>query len=222
MTDLLPIGNLIGMSRDEIVKIIEEEKLVFVTRLKEASNVQRVISSLIEGGTKVMEITSNTPNYLEEISKARKANPEVLIGAGTVINSKVAQEAINYGAQFLVTPNTNIEVIRVAHQSNIPVLMGALTPTEVCEAWEAGADFVKLFPADIMGIPYFKSLKAPLNNIKLLTVGGIELDTVSQWLDAGAHGIGIASVLKDNVSSEADFNEIKDNAMKFISKIAQY
>ncbi|MGC6432291.1 MAG: bifunctional 4-hydroxy-2-oxoglutarate aldolase/2-dehydro-3-deoxy-phosphogluconate aldolase [Jejuia sp.] len=221
MTDLLPIGNFI-MSKEEIVKIIEKEKLVFITRLKEASNVKRVISSLIDGGAKVLEITSNTPNYLEEISKARKSFPKVLIGAGTVINSKIAKKAINYGAQFLVTPNINIEVIQVAHQNDIPVLMGALTPTEVCEAWEAGADFVKLFPADIMGIPYFKSLKAPLNNIKLLAVGGIEIDTVVQWLEAGAHGIGIASVLKDNVSTEADFNEIKDNAIKFISEIAQY
>lgn len=210
------------MNRALLVKIIEEEQLVFVTRLSDSTKIQPVIASLIAGGAKVMEITSNTPNYLQEIENARKNYPDVLIGAGTVTNKKIALDAINAGAQFLVTPNSNLELISIAHKYEIPILMGALTPTEVCAAWEAGADFVKLFPADIMGIPYFKSMKAPLNEVKLLAVGGIALDQVDEWLAAGAHGIGIASVLKEPIESSKDLEDIKNNASSFMSKLAEY
>lgn len=207
------------MGRKNAVKIIEQEKLVFVTRLTDSTKTQSVIGSLVDAGAKVMEITSNTPNFEEEISKVRSAYPNILIGAGTVINREIAQKAINAGAQFLVTPNTCVELVDIAHQNDIPILMGALTPSEVCEAWEAGADFVKLFPADIMGIPYFKSIKAPLNNVKLLAVGGIELKDVSNWFEAGAHGIGIASVIKEPIEDIHDLEDIKLNALKFISTI---
>ncbi|MEW4923684.1 bifunctional 4-hydroxy-2-oxoglutarate aldolase/2-dehydro-3-deoxy-phosphogluconate aldolase [Algibacter sp. 2305UL17-15] len=205
------------MTRKEIVAIIEQEKVVFVTRLKDATKVQLVIASLIKGGAKVMEITSNTPNYSEEISKARASYPHVIIGAGTVINSKIAIEAIKAGAQFLVSPNCSIELVTIAHQHGIPILMGALTPTEICEAWNAGADFVKLFPADIMGIPYFKSISGPLDNVKILAVGGIELHRVKDWMDAGAYGIGIVSVLKEPIENEEDYIAIEKNANNFIN-----
>ncbi|GAA4236685.1 bifunctional 4-hydroxy-2-oxoglutarate aldolase/2-dehydro-3-deoxy-phosphogluconate aldolase [Postechiella marina] len=207
------------MNKTEIVKIIDNEKLVFVTRLKTHKQIPRVIESLSNAGVKVLEITSNTPNYANEIKKARALYPNILIGAGTVINEKIALEAINKGAQFLVTPNTNPALISIAHQNNIPILMGALTPTEVCIAAEAGADFVKLFPADIMGIPYFKSIKAPLDKIKLLAVGGIELNTVKKWFESGAYGIGIASVIKDDLKTDEDFLEIENNARNFINEI---
>lgn len=206
------------MDRAELVKIIETEKLVFVTRLKDHTKTQAVMASLISVGANVVEITTNTPNYTNEISEARKSFPKILIGAGTVTNEKLARESIEAGAQFLVTPNTNLELVKVAHEYNVPILMGALTPSEVSAAHEAGADFVKLFPADIMGVSYFKSITAPLNNVKLLAVGGIELNTVDDWMAAGAHGIGIASVLKEPV----DLEDIKKNASNFISKLAEY
>ncbi|WP_298537371.1 bifunctional 4-hydroxy-2-oxoglutarate aldolase/2-dehydro-3-deoxy-phosphogluconate aldolase [uncultured Algibacter sp.] len=210
------------MNREELVKVIGEEKLVFVTRLKDASKAQTVIQSLVSGGAKVMEITSNTPNYAHEISKARKSYPDVLIGAGTVVNKAIAAEAINAGAQFLVTPNCNVELIDLAHKNEIPILMGALTPTEICEAWEAGADFVKLFPADIMGITYFTSIKAPLDHIKLMAVGGIKLNEVKDWMTSGADGIGIASVVSEPISIKADYQMIEDNASQFVTEIAKY
>ena len=207
------------MNREAIVEIIEREKLVFVTRLIDSTQALPVIGRLVSAGAMVMEITSNTQNYANEISKARKKYPNVLIGAGTVTNQKIAVEAINAGAQFLVTPNTKKELVELAHKHNIPILMGALTPTEVCEAAEAGADFVKLFPADIMGIPYFKSIKAPLNNVKLLAVGGIELHQVKSWFGAGVHGIGIGSVLAEPITGESDLDKIEQNAIKFINHI---
>lgn len=207
------------MNREDIVEIIDKEKLVFVTRLKDQEQIPRVIKSLSNAGVKVLEITSNTPNYAEEITKARRLYPNILIGAGTVINKKIAKEAIEAGAQFLVTPNTNPSLVNLAHQSNIPILMGAVTPTEVCIASEAGADFVKLFPADIMGIPYFKSIKRPLDKVKLLAVGGIELNMVNDWFEAGVNGI--ASVLQDDLEGDEDFLKIEQNASNFINLIKQ-
>ncbi|TNJ45631.1 bifunctional 4-hydroxy-2-oxoglutarate aldolase/2-dehydro-3-deoxy-phosphogluconate aldolase [Tamlana fucoidanivorans] len=209
------------MNRTRLVEIIQKEKLIFVTRLKDHTKAQLVISSLVAGGAKVMEITSNTPNFAEEISKARKAFPNVLIGAGTVINKQVAKAAIKAGAQFLVTPNTSKKLISLAHKNGIPILMGALTPSEVCNAWEAGADFVKLFPADIMGIPYLKSIKAPLNKVNLFAVGSINLDDVKEWFDSGAQGIGIASILREPIETDEDLDYIKQNAANFILKVKE-
>ncbi|WP_299552435.1 bifunctional 4-hydroxy-2-oxoglutarate aldolase/2-dehydro-3-deoxy-phosphogluconate aldolase [Seonamhaeicola sp.] len=210
------------MKREDITRIIEQEKLVVVIRLKYQNEVAGVIKNLVEAGIKILEVTSNTPGFAEEITKARQLYPHALIGAGTVINSKIAEIASKAGAQFLVTPNTNGEVVDVAHKHAIPVLMGAMTPTEVCNAAEAGADFVKLFPADIMGIDYFKSIKAPLDHVKLLAVGGIDLDTVGDWLSAGAAGIGIGGALTKSVTSEEALEAVKNRAAQFIAEVKKY
>lgn len=210
------------MTRNEIVNGIENEKLVVVIRLQYQNEVAGVIKNLVEAGIKVLEVTSNTPGFSEEISKARQQYPNILIGAGTVINTEIAEKAVAGGAQFLVTPNTNIAVIKIAHKNNIPVLMGALTPTEVCNAHEAGADFVKLFPADIMGVDYFKSIKAPLNHIKLLAVGGINLENVKAWMEAGAAGIGIGGALTKTVTNTSQLNAVKTRAAQFISEIEKF
>ncbi len=210
------------MNKEEIVKTIEKEKLVVVIRLQFQNEVAGVIKNLVEAGIKVLEVTSNTPGFAQEISKARKLYPNILIGAGTVINKEVARIASNAGAQFLVTPNTNKTVVEVAHENDIPVLMGALTPTEVCNAHEYGADFVKLFPADIMGVPYFKSIKAPLDHIKLLAVGGIDLDSVDDWFNAGAAGIGIGGALTKSVKTKVELEEVKNRAKQFIKKVKMH
>ncbi|WP_139955930.1 bifunctional 4-hydroxy-2-oxoglutarate aldolase/2-dehydro-3-deoxy-phosphogluconate aldolase [Flavicella sediminum] len=207
------------MNRKEISELIQHEKIVFITRLKDSSKIQAVIGRLASAGVRILEVTSNTPKYTEAIIEARKSYPDILIGAGTVTNEKIANEAIKAGAQFLVTPNCNLTLIDIAHKNNIPILMGALTPTEVCEAFEAGADFVKLFPADIMGIAYFKSIKAPLDRVKILAVGNIKQNDVGLWMNAGATGIGIASILKEPIKDEQDLIDIEQNAINFIKHI---
>lgn len=210
------------MKREEIAQIIEQEKLVVVIRLQSQNEVADVIKNLVEAGIKVLEVTSNTPGFASEIAKARTLYPDVLIGAGTVINPSVANIAIEAGALFLVTPNTNKEVIKVAHSHDIPVLMGALTPTEICEAHEAGADFVKLFPADIMGVPYFKSIKAPLDHVRLMAVGAIEPDSVGDWMKSNAAGIGISATLSKTSKSTKELDAIKVRASQFIKEIKKY
>lgn len=209
------------MKRQEIVKIIKQEKIVAIVRMKEQLEVPTFLKSLISGGLKVLEITSNTPGFCEEITNARNlySDTNVLIGAGTVTNTAIAKEAIEAGAQFLVTPNTNIDVIRIAHKNDIPVLMGAVTPSEVCVAVDNGADIVKLFPAGNLGIDYFKSVKAPLDKVDFFVVGGINLFNIEDWMEAGAAGVGLGSVLTKPANGDSGLGSIENTANKFIQLI---
>lgn len=209
------------MKRAEIVKILKTEKIVAIVRMKEQLEVPAFINSLIKGGIKALEITSNTPGFSEEIANARNRYTQfdVLIGAGTVTNVHIAKEAIEAGAQFLVTPNTNIEVIKVAHAHDIPVLMGAVTPTEVCVAIENGADIIKLFPAGSLGINYFKAIKAPLDKVDFFVVGGINLSNIKDWMEAGAAGVGLGSVLTQTTEEEGVLEPIESIVKKFIQLI---
>src|SRR5665811_189249 len=161
------------MDRKEIIGILQQEKLVAIVRLKESALAEKVIKSLVEGGVRALEITSNTPQYLEEIAKARRTFPKVLIGAGTITNSSMANDAIMAGAQFIVTPNTDQDIVKIAHRYSVPVLMGALSPTEIGRAANYGADIIKLFPAGSMGTGYFKSIKGPYDDLVFFPVGGI-------------------------------------------------
>lgn len=211
------------MKRQEIVKIIKQEKIVAIVRMKEQLEVSTFLKSLINGGLKVLEITSNTPGFCEEITNARNlySDNDALIGAGTVTNAAIAKEAIKAGAQFLVTPNTNIDVIRIAHKNDIPVLMGAATPSEICMAVENGADIIKLFPAGNLGINYFKSIKAPLNKVDFFVVGGINLFNIEDWMKAGAAGVGLGSVLTKSDSGDSGLGSIESTANKFIQLISK-
>lgn len=209
------------MNRQDIVKRIKKEKIITIVRLKEQFEVPIFIEKLINANITVLEITSNTPGYSNEISNARKkyANSNILIGAGTVTNIRIAQEAIKAGAQFLVTPNTNPDVVAIAHKNEIPVLMGALTPSEICTAIENGADIIKLFPAESLGINYFKAIKGPLSNIDFFVVGGINLSNIGDWMSAGASGVGLGSVLTNALKTGSE-ETIKNLVKSFYQKIS--
>jgi 2-dehydro-3-deoxyphosphogluconate aldolase/(4S)-4-hydroxy-2-oxoglutarate aldolase len=211
------------MKREDLLVIIKKEKAIAIVRTEEQLKVPQLIASLVSGGIKVIEITSNTPGYLEEITNAKKrySDSDIIIGAGTVINAKIAKEAIKAGAQFLVTPNTNTEVITLAHDNDIPVIMGAITPTEICRAVEYGADIIKLFPSGNLGIDYFKSIKAPLDTITFFVVGGINLSNIEEWIAAGISGVGLGSALT-NVVKETHGLEPRENTVhKFVKIIKE-
>ncbi|EAR02025.1 bifunctional 4-hydroxy-2-oxoglutarate aldolase/2-dehydro-3-deoxy-phosphogluconate aldolase [Maribacter sp. HTCC2170] len=210
------------MKRKEVTNIIEKEKIVAIIRLKKQSEVDTVIKGLILGGIKVLEITSNTPGFNKEIKKARDSYPNILIGAGTVVNTSIAKIAIEAGAQFLVTPNTNIDVLTLAHENDVPVLMGAFTPSEICLAIEYGADIIKLFPAGNLGIDYFKAIQGPLNDAKFFIVGGINLENIQEWFKAGVSGVGIGSVLTNSPNEEICEETIKNKAQEFINLIKNF
>jgi len=207
------------MDRKEIIGILQQEKLVAIVRLKEPELAEKVIKSLVEGGVRALEITSNTPQYLEEIAKARRTFPKVLIGAGTITNSSMANDAIMAGAQFIVTPNTDQDIVKIAHRYSVPILMGALSPTEIGRAANYGADIIKLFPAGSMGIGYFKSIKGPYDDLVFFPVGGIGLDNIQDWLEAGAAGVGVGSVLVKALDGKESALDVKRTATKFIELI---
>lgn len=183
------------MKRQQINTVIEREKLVAIVRLKSKTIVNPAIKSLVEGGIRILEITSNTPGYFQKIQESRKLYPDILIGAGTVTNLNIAQEAIDAGAQFLVTPNTDTRIIELAHANDIPILMGAMTPSEINLAFEHGADFIKLFPAGDLGTHYFKSITGPFDKVKFFAVGGINPENVMDWLELGIAGVGMGGHL---------------------------
>lgn len=191
-------------TKASILKRILDEKVVAIVRLPEQSLIPDCIECLVKGGIKCLEITSNTPGYLEEITNTITKFPGVLVGAGTITNQHKALEAINAGAKFLVTPNVDLEVIKRAHEAQIPVLMGALTPTEINLAAESGADIIKLFPAGELGMNYYKSIKGPFDSLPIFVVGGVNKDNALDWLKAGVAGIGVGNQLCRSVRDEAD------------------
>ena len=210
------------MKRQQINTVIEREKLVAIVRLKSKTIINPAIKSLVEGGIKILEITSNTPGYLQKIQEFRELYPDILIGAGTVTNLKIAQEAIDAGAQFLVTPNTDPRIIEVAHANNISVLMGAMTPSEINLASENGADFIKLFPAGDLGTNYFKSIRAPFDKVKFFAVGGINPENVKNWLEAGIVGVGMGGHLVKVSEDGVDEKLTKSIVQETIKLIKTY
>lgn len=207
------------MKKEEIIEQLLQEKIIAIVRLAEQDQVMDVVRGLVAGGIRALEITSNTPGFCDAITSCRTLYPEVLIGAGTVINRQITVEVLEAGAQFIVTPNCDTEVIKVAHQYHVPVVMGALTPTEVCLAMEHGADIVKLFPAGAMGINYFKAVRGPLNNVPFFVVGGITVENVRDWIEAGALGVGVGNVLTHSGLEVNDFEKIRKTTQAFINEL---
>ncbi|WP_426431507.1 bifunctional 4-hydroxy-2-oxoglutarate aldolase/2-dehydro-3-deoxy-phosphogluconate aldolase [Winogradskyella sp. HB-48] len=213
------------MKRQEIVAFIKSERLIAIVRTKEQEKVPEIIEALVQGGIRVIEITSNTPGFLNEISKAREryATSKILIGAGTVTNKVIAEQTIKSGAQFLVTPNVNQKVLAIANQYDIPVAMGALTPTEICTAVDFGADIVKLFPAGNLGVKYFKSVKSPLDDVCIFAVGGIDFSNIEEWIAAGVSGFGLGSALtKAKYGEEVECVKINTERFVKIKKEAKW
>lgn len=203
-------------TKQDILDRIIAAKLIAILRLRHQSVVQRTIDAVVAGGIRVLEITTNTPGFAEEIENARRRHPGVLIGAGTVLNVALAKQALAGGAQFMVTPNTNKKVAKLCKDEGVPILMGAMTPTEVADAVAFGAYIIKLFPAGDLGISYLKSLKGPFDSIPFFAVGGIGLATMEDWFEAGITGVGLgSSLVKNNVKTDADFEMITENAKKF-------
>ncbi|WP_136468313.1 bifunctional 4-hydroxy-2-oxoglutarate aldolase/2-dehydro-3-deoxy-phosphogluconate aldolase [Flagellimonas onchidii] len=204
------------MKKEEILHRLLEEKIISIVRLKNGEMVSKVIENLVQGGIRVLEITSNTPNFDAQITVSRKKYPDIVIGAGTIYTVEFAQRAISAGAQFLVTPNTNKAVVEEAIKEGIPVIMGAFTPTEVANAVSYGADIIKLFPAGQLGISYYKSLKGPFSNTSFFAVGGIGEANIKKWLEAGIDGIGIGSTLvKQEMNTPEDLENIILKANRF-------
>jgi 2-dehydro-3-deoxyphosphogluconate aldolase/(4S)-4-hydroxy-2-oxoglutarate aldolase len=178
------------------------------------------VEGLVNGGTHLLEITTNTPGFALEIEKARARYSGVLIGAGTVTNVALAEQSLGAGAQFLVSPNVNKELGAYAVAKNVPLLMGAMTPTEVNDALLFGADIIKLFPAVPLGIPYFKALKGPFGTCPFYAVGGVDGNNMLDWFKAGATGVGLGgSLIGSGPYSPKDVEQLADRAKTLLQQL---
>ncbi len=196
------------MTRETILHQLLETKIVAIIRLRRPGNVIRVAEALLDGGVNAIEITMGTPHVFQELEKLAGL-PGILPGVGSVIDAASARQAISVGAEFVVTPVSKLEVISEAHAHGKPVLSGALTPTEMVQAHEWGADVVKLFPAASFGLSYFKAVKAPLPQIPIMPTGGVTVENASEWIRNGAVCLGIGgSIVNDKRVEEEDFETI--------------
>lgn len=203
-----------------ILDRIEEEKLVAIVRSSSSDNIIDTVKSLREGGIRCVEITMNTPDAINIIKKLKALYPDLIIGAGTVLDSESAVIAIHAGADFLLAPTLDKATITAANRYNVPLIPGILSPTEALKAYEYGAKLVKVFPANTFGSSYLKDLKGPLPFIKTMAVGGITVGNTSEYLQAGASSVGIGgSLVNDKLIASKNYEEIKRRAEQFVSKI---
>lgn len=187
------------MNKSEVISQITGTGVIPVIRAASADEARRAINAIKTGGIAIFEITMTVPGAVSLIEKlVASYGAEALIGAGTVLDAATARECIDAGAQFIISPALNLDTILFCNQAETVVMPGALTPTEILTAWNAGADFVKVFPAGALGgASYLKSLKAPLPHIKLIPTGGVSLQTAADFIRAGASAVGVGADLVD-------------------------
>lgn len=207
------------MIKSEVIKQIRMIGVIPVVRATNADEAMRAVEAIREGGIPILEITMTVPGALDLIEKvSSRFGSDALVGAGTVLDPETARACISSGAQFIVSPALNPETIACCRELNVTVMPGALTPTEVVQAWNAGADFVKVFPAGAVGGPaYLKALKAPLPQIELVPTGGVSLKTAADFIKAGAAALGIGADLVDlKAIREGQARIITDRARQFL------
>ena len=209
------------MKREDALKFIEKEKAVAVLRIPDADLFDPVAEALYNGGVRILEITMTVPDALGLIKKAASSLPEdMLLGVGSVLDTATAQHAVEAGAEFVVSPVVKEEVIQKSQQLEKPVMAGAFTPTEIQHAWELGSDIVKVFPANIVGMDFFKAVKAPMPHLKLMPTGGVSLTNGKEWLAAGACAVGVGSALVNSEDlKNRDFKKIESKAKIFVENL---
>lgn len=191
--------------------------IVAVVRSNDSSQLVEVCKALVAGGVDVAEITFTVPGALEVLAAVRKAlGDRLLLGAGTVLDTETARAAILAGAEYLVSPTLNLDVIRLAKRYGKMIMPGVYTPTEALTAWEAGADILKVFPAEIVGPAFFKAMKGPLPQLRLMPTGGVDLNTAASFLEAGAVCLGIGSqLIEPKAVAAGDFARITSLAAQY-------
>jgi 2-dehydro-3-deoxyphosphogluconate aldolase/(4S)-4-hydroxy-2-oxoglutarate aldolase len=206
--------------RDKIVEI----GVVPVVRASSPAEALLAAQAVCDGGIPLVEITMTVPGAVEVIRELRKsALSGVLVGAGTVLDAETARRCLDAGAEFLVSPGLNVPTVEFALREDKLIMAGALTPTEVITAWNAGADFVKVFPCgQVGGAKYIKALKGPLPHIPLVPTGGVNLNTAAEFIEAGSTALGIGGELVQSDALKSGKPEvIVENARKFLARVRE-
>ena len=212
------------MDKQKVRDRIAEIGVVPVVRASSSREALLAAEAVCQGGIPIVEITMTVPGAVEVIRELSKSSPsEVLIGAGTVLDPEKARRCLDAGAQFLVSPGLSLPTIELAVREKVLIMAGALTPTEVITAWNAGSDFVKIFPCgQVGGAKYIKALKGPLPQIPLVPTGGVNLDTAAEFIEAGAAALGVGGELVQAVALKSGKSQIiVENARKFVEIVKQ-
>jgi 2-dehydro-3-deoxyphosphogluconate aldolase / (4S)-4-hydroxy-2-oxoglutarate aldolase len=209
------------MSKETQLRQVLDCGIVAVVRAPDSRRLVEVVRALADGGVTVVEITMTVPDALAVVREVRRElGDRVLLGAGTILDPETARAALLAGAEYLVAPTLNLDVIRLCRRYDKLVMPGALTPTEILTAWEAGADVVKVFPAEVVGPAFFKAMRGPLPQIRLMPTGGVDLTTAADFLRAGACCLGLGSQLVEpRAVAEADFERIRDLARQYVDVV---
>jgi 2-dehydro-3-deoxyphosphogluconate aldolase/(4S)-4-hydroxy-2-oxoglutarate aldolase len=209
------------MSRDSTLKRILDGGVIAVVRAPSGAELVPVVQALADGGVTAVEITFTVPNAIEVIGEVRQSlGDRVVLGAGTVLDPETARAALLAGAEYIVSPALNLDVIRLCRRYGKAVMPGAFTPTEVLTAWENGADIVKIFPADVGGPGYLKSLRGPFPQIRVMPTGGVDLTTAEAFLRAGACCLGVGSQLVDpKAVAQKDFVRLTELARQYAALV---
>lgn len=212
------------MNSAEILNHIRQVGIVPIIRATKPEDAIEAAHAIAKGGIDVLEVTMTVPGAIDLIKQlSSDLGDQVILGAGTVLDPETARACILAGAQFIVTPATNFDTITLCRRYGIPIMPGALTPTEIVAAWQAGADMVKVFPCSSMGgASYLKNLKAPFPQIDLIPTGGVNLNTIADFIKAGATAVGVGADLVDlKLLQENNSAEITSRARKYREIIAE-
>jgi 2-dehydro-3-deoxyphosphogluconate aldolase/(4S)-4-hydroxy-2-oxoglutarate aldolase len=211
------------MSREQHLTRIHTTGIVAVVRVPDGAVLTDVAAALVAGGVTAIEVTLTVPDALTALRHARQTlGPQVTLGAGTVLDTESARAALLAGADFLVAPTVNVDVIRLARRYDKVVMPGAFTPTEVLTAWEAGADVVKVFPAEVLGPAFFRALRGPLPQVRLMPTGGVDLTTVLDLVHAGVYCLGIGGQLVDaRLVAGRQWSQLTELARQYLAAVAR-
>jgi 2-dehydro-3-deoxyphosphogluconate aldolase/(4S)-4-hydroxy-2-oxoglutarate aldolase len=209
------------MNKTAKLNLIRETGVVAIMRANSSDQLMAAADAIKAGGVKVIEVTMTTPGAIGVIAEATaRYGEDVLFGAGTVLDTETARAAILAGAGFIVAPTLNLEVIALCNRYSIPVMPGCYTPTEMLTAWEAGADMIKLFPADVGGPALIKAIRAPLPQLDIVPVGGVNLDTAAEFIKKGAAALGVgSSLVNQKLLETGDMAELTRRAAAFIEAV---
>jgi 2-dehydro-3-deoxyphosphogluconate aldolase/(4S)-4-hydroxy-2-oxoglutarate aldolase len=208
-------------ARQVVVSALEDAGVVAVIRIREAGRLRAIVDALIEGGVRALEVTMTVPMAIDLIADLSASLPSgFLLGAGTILDETTAARVIEAGARFVVSPVFKPGLIEACHGRDVAALPGCFTPTEILTAWESGADLVKVFPATALGPAFFKDVKGPLPDVKLIPTGGVTLDNAGDWIRAGAAAVGVGTALLDaRAIAAGDYRVLTANAARIMAGV---
>src|SRR5438477_1193880 len=211
------------MNKDSQLRHVLDCGIVAVVRSPDSQQLVEVARALADGGVTVVEITLSVPNALDVLRQVRQAlGDRLLLGAGTVLDAETARAVLLAGAEYIVAPTLNLDVIRLCQRYDKLVMPGAFSPTEILKAWEAGADIVKVFPADVVGPAFFQALRGPLPQVRLMPTGGVDLNTAAAFLKAGACCLGVGGQLVEpKAVAERNFDRVRDLGRQSVALVKQ-